>query len=218
MKNAIINALTAANVSYIARTPAEKQNLTKTGIQKDIARAMGIANNISDAQASAIKALEVEDRIMSGINGATNTKKPMRTLEAVLFSITGDGRFLKGSAKTFILEFCGLVIAQPKTRAGLAFCATGKGNESTSDEVKVSQARKIIKAFGEIGVSTESTQNSVSFSKGGIADVLGIARKDSRTGLPVVNLENKVAQKLDEIVKGMTDGKLALLVAQSKGK
>jgi hypothetical protein len=75
-----------------------------------------------------------------------------------------------------------------------------------------------MKAFGQVGVSTESTQNSVSFSAGGIAATLGVATKDKRSGMPSINLDNKVAQALDNIVKGMTDGKLALLVAQATGK
>ena len=210
------NALVAANAAYIARTPDAKLN--KSGIQNDIAKALGIVAKMTPAQIEAIEALEVGDSIIKGLTDATNTKKPMRTLQAVLFAVTGSGDYLKGSARTFILEFCGLAIAGAKTRAGLAYCATGKGDESTSDNVKTQKARAIMKAFGQVGVSTESTQNSVSFSAGGIAATLGVATKDKRSGMPSVNLDNKVAQALDNIVKGMTDGKLALLVAQATGK
>lgn len=210
------NALVAANASYVARTPAAKLN--KAGLQNDIAKALAIVAKMTPAQIEAIEALEVGDSIIKGLTDATNTKKPMRTLQAVLFAVTGSGDYLKGSARTFILEFCGLAIAGAKTRAGLAYCATGKGDENTSDSVKTQKARAIMKAFGQVGVSTESTQNSVAFSQGGIAATLGVATKDKRTGMPTINLDNKVAQALDNIVKGMTDGKLALLVAQATGK
>ena len=210
------NALVAANAAYIARTPAAKLN--KAGLQNDIAKALGIVAKMTPAQIEAIAALEVGDSIIKGLTDATNTKKPMRTLQAVLFAVTGSGDYLKGSARTFILEFCGLAIAGAKTRAGLAYCATGKGDENTSDNVKTQKARAIMKAFGQVGVSTESTQNSVSFSAGGIAATLGVATKDKRSGMPSINLDNKVAQALDNIVKGMTDGRLALLVAQATGK
>lgn len=211
------SALFAANAAYKARK-GESANLNKSGINPDIAKALTIAGKVAPAQWVAIEALDVGESIIKGLTDATNTKKPMRTLQAVLFALTGSGEYLKGSARTFILEFCGLAIAGAKTRAGLAFCATGKGNESTSDEVKIQKARAIMRAFGQVGVSTESTQNSVAFSAGGIAATLGVAVKGRRSGMPEINLENKVAQALDNIVKGMSDGKLALLVAQATGK
>lgn len=207
-------ALFAANAAYVARK-GEKANVNKAGVNPDLAKALSIAGKVAPAQWAAIEALDVAPQLLKGLTDATNTKKPMRTLQAVLFALTGAGEYLKGSARTFILEFCGLAIAGAKTRAGLAFCATGKGNESTSDEVKMQKARAIIRAFGAVGVSTESTQNSVAFSAGGIAATLGVAHKGKRSGMPEINLENKVAQALDKIVSGMTDGKLALLVAQA---
>lgn len=215
--DAVKSALFAANAAYVARK-GESANVNKAGVNPDIARALKIASQVTDVQWSAIEALDIAPQLVKGLTDATNTKKPMRTLEAVMFALTGNGQFLKGSARTFILEFCGLVIAGASSRAALAFCATGKGDEHTSDSVKISKAKMIMRAFGAIGVSTESTQNSVSFSAGGIAAVLGVAAKEKRTGMPVVNLENKIAIKLDEMVRGMTDNKLELIVAQSKGK
>ena len=210
-------ALIAANAAYVARK-GEKANVNKSGINPDLAKALSIAGKVAPAQWAAIEALDVGDSIIKGLQDATNTKKPMRPLQAGVFALTGSGEYLKGSARTFILEFCGLAIAGAKTRAGLAFCATGKGNEHTSDEVKIQKARAIMRAFGQVGVSTESTQNSVAFSAGGIAATLGVAHKGKRSGMPEINLENKVAQALDKIVTGMSDGKLALLVAQATGK
>ena len=207
-------AIIAANAAYVARK-GEKANVNKAGVNPDLAKALTIAGKVAPAQWAAIEALDISEQFVKGLQDASNTKKPMRTLQAVLFALTGSGEYLKGSARTFILEFCGLAIAGAKTRAGLAFCATGKGNEHTSDEVRIQKARAIMRAFGQVGVSTESTQNSVSFSKGGIAEVLGVAIKGKRSGMPEINLENKVAQALDKIVNGMTDGKLALLVAQA---
>lgn len=213
----ITNSLTSAHTAYLARK-GEKANTGKTGINPDFAKAFKIASGITDAQLSVINDFGINDSIINGLRDATNSKKPMRTLQALLYVVTGDGQYLRGSAKTFMLEFCGLTLAGAKTRSALAFSATGRGNENTSDEIKIAKARAIMKKLSTIGVSSESTQNSVAFSKGGIAEVLGVARKDSRTGMPVVNLDNKVAVKLDAIIRDMTDGKLELLVSQASGK
>lgn len=207
----------SANAAYVARA-GETANLNKAGINPDLSKALAIVEALAEGQEQAIKALGIESRLIEGIKQSTNTKKPMRIMQALGFTVSGDGKFLKGSARTFLLEFCGLVIAGAKSRDALAYCATGKGNENTSDTVKVGQARKIMQAFGKVSAQSEQTQNSVSFSKGGIADTLGIAHKEKRTGLPVVDLSNAVAQKLDDMVRTMTDGKLALIVAQSSGK
>ncbi len=217
MKTEIINAVMSANAQYITRKGATA-NLNKSGINPDLQKALDIVRDIPDGQFVAIKKLEIETRLIDGIKSATNTKKPMRIMQALLFTISGNGVFLKSSAKTFILEFCGLVIGNAKTREALAFSATGKGNENTSDEIRIAKARAIQKAFGLISAQSEQTQNSVSFSAGGIADTLGIATKEKRTGMPVVNLDNKVAQALDAMISAMTDSKLQLIVAQSTGK
>lgn len=209
------NALAAANVAYVARK-GETANINKTGINPDIAGAAKLVAALTAPQLARIN--ELVPNLPAAIKDATSTKKPLRTLQALLFSITGDGNFIKGSARTFFLEYLGLALAGAKTRDGLAYSATGKGNESTSDEVKVSQVKKIQKAFGAVGVSTEATQNSVAFSKGGIAEALGVARKDSRKGMPIVDLNAPVTIALDETIKTMTDGKIALIVAQATGK
>lgn len=217
MKTNLTNAVISANTAYSTRKGANAV-LNAKGIQADLSVALDIIAGLTDGQISAISALEITPKIIAGLHDATNTKKPMRTLQGLLFALTGDGKFLKGSARTFILEFCGLVVGGAKTRAGLAFCATGKGDESTSDEVKIIKARQIMKVFGVVSASSEQTQNSVAFSRGGIAETLGVARKDTRTGMPVINLENRVALALDAIVRNMTDSKLALIVAQSGAK
>lgn len=223
MKNAkfsqtsIVTALNSANSAYIARKGASA-NLNKSGFNPDINKALQIVALITDAQIKAISALEIDAQIIAGLKDATNTKKPMRTLQALMFTITGNGAYLKGSARTFLIEFCALVIAGAKTRSALAYSATGKGDDSTSDEINVTKARMINRAFGAIGVSTEQTQNSVSFSKGGIAETLGIARKTARQDMPVIDLSNKVAQALNAMVAGMTDSKINLIVAQASGK
>lgn len=211
----IKNAIVAANASYIARTPEADRNMNKAGVQKDLAQALDIANKVDAHVWAGVDKFGVGAQIVEAIKGTTNTKKPMRILQAVLFALTSDGRYLKGSSKTFLLQFCALAACGAKTRAALAFAATGKGDESTSDEISVSKSKLILRKFGAIGGGSESTQNSVSFSKGGIAESLGVAIKEKRTGMPVINLDNKVAQALDEIVKGMTDGKLALIHAQA---
>lgn len=212
------SAITHANAQYKTRK-GSSANLNKSGYNPDLSKAYSIASALTDGQLNAIVELEIAEKLVAGLKDASNTKKPMRTLQAVLFTVTGSGNYLKGSAKTFLLEFCGLVIAGAKTRKALAFCATAKGYNGDADEMRSTlKARELVKAFTAVTVASESTQSSVSFSKGGIADTLGVAKKDSRTGMPVVNLENKVAQKLNELVEKMTPSNLTLLVAQASGK
>ncbi len=209
------NALAVANESY-KKKHGSRANLNKSGYNPDFAKAQKIVSSISESQLAEFVKLEVSEKLVSSLNDASNTKKPMRILQALLFTVTGSGSFLKGSAKTFLLEFCGLVIAGAKNRAGLAFCATGQGSGHTSDEVySTAKARQLMKMFGQVKVNTEKTQNSVSFSKGGIADTLGVAKKDSRTGLPVVNLENAVAVRLNSLIEKLSDNSIALIVAQA---
>lgn len=219
MKNAIKNAVVAANALYIAREGANAK-LNKAGINPSLSTALDVVEKFTDAQCEAIKNLGIESRLIDHIKSASNVKKPVRTLQALAFIVTGNGAFLQASARTFLLEYCGLVTGEVKTRDALAFVATGKGNDMTSDRVKVSQARKIRTAFGAVSVSSEQTQNSVSFSKGGIGEALGLTEKEKRNGLPNVHKteNNPVALALDSIIKTMTDGKLALIVAQSTGK
>lgn len=209
------SAIARANESYKTRKGLSA-NINKSGFNPDLAKAHKIVSGLTQAQIDEIVLLSVADKVVAGFSDASNTKKPMRIIQALLFTLTGSGSYLKGSAKTFLLEFCGLVVAGAKTRKGLAFCATAKGDSSTSDEVfSTAKAHQIMKAFGKIGIVTEQTQNSVSFSKGGIADTLGVAKKDSRTGLPVVNLESPIVAKLNEIVSKLTDNSIQLLVAQA---
>lgn len=209
------DAIAHANGQYKARK-GSSANLGKTGYNPDLAKAHKIVTGLTEGQLKEIAELNISDALLAGLKDASNTKKPMRTMQAVLFTITGSGSFLKGSAKTFLLEFCGLVIAGAKTRQGMKFCATGKGYQGDSDEVySTAKARKLVAMFSAVSSASESTQNSVSFSKGGIAETLGVAKKDSRTGLPVVNLENKVTQKLNSIIEKMSDSSMTLLVAQA---
>lgn len=219
MKAELINALVSSNARYIARTA--NPSLNKVGINPSIASAIDIANKLTDAQAGEIEKLGLRSLLLDSIATQTNVKKPVRTLQALLFTLTGNGSFLQASARTFVLEYCGIITGEVKTRAALAFVATGKGDENTSDSVKVNQASKIRRAFGVVSAGTEPTQNSVSFSAGGIGEALGLTmRKEKRTALPVaVAVENNpVALALDSIIKTMTDNKLALIVAQSTGK
>lgn len=212
------SAITHANAQYKTRKGASA-NIDKSGYNPDLAKAYKIAANLNEAQLIAICELEIAEKLVAGLKDASNTKKPMRTLQAIMFTLTGSGSHLKGSAKTFLLEYCGLVVAGAKNRAGLRFCATGKGDDNTSDEVfSTAKARKLLNAFGAVSVASESTQNSVSFSKGGIAETLGLTKKDSRTGLPTVNPESKVTVALNAIIEKLTDSQISLIVAQASGK
>jgi hypothetical protein len=213
---ALQKAVTTANENY-KKKHALKANLNKNGFNPDLAKAHKIVSGMTETQLQEIEKLQVAETILASLQDATNTKKPMRILQAALFTVTGSGQYLKGSAKTFLLEFCGLVVAGAKTRKALAMCATGVGFNGDSDEMRsTAKARELIKAFGvKTKPASEQTQNSVSFSNGGIAATLGVAKKDTRTGLPVVNLESPVVVKLNDIVSKLSDSSLQLLVAQA---
>ena len=80
------------------------------------------------------------------------------------------------------LQALSAAYAGATTRDAVMFAATGKGNESTSDEVKgIALVRKLQKVLPTVATGTESTQNSRSFGAQGFARALdiGYMQKDA---------------------------------------
>jgi hypothetical protein len=216
LQQAIMNQ----NAAYIARTKPEDLNLNKDKVNPDLARAYRYAKDLTEVHLQAIAAMGLNDSMMNGVAKATSVKVPMRTIQGILFSLTGNGNYLKGSAKAFLLGFCGLLVAKPVNKNGFYFCMTGKGNEFTSDEVKnTANARKILSKFEAISPASIKTQASVAFGKGGVGEILGAsAAPKSRTDIPTPVYDSPVAALLNGIVSQATDAQIELLHAQATGK
>lgn len=214
-------SLKVANEAYIKRNGDDAVLNPKTGIQKDIERAYGFARSMSQAQLDEIVKLQAHTRLLEGLKDASSSKKPMRVLQALLFILTGSGKYLTGSSKTFLLAYCGLIFAGAKTKDGMRFCVTGKGDEHTSDQVfSTAKATKIRNAFGAVSEASYKTQKSVSFGgKGGdIASSLGLAKTTRDLPDPIPNLDNPLCARLQHWVNTVTDQQLELVVAQAKVK
>lgn len=209
------SALVNANKLYIARNDAPKLN--SEGMSANIATAYSIVSAMSETHLKEIAEMGINDVMLQCLNDASNIKKTMRITQAVMFVLTGSGKYVKSSVKTFLLEYLGIVACGAKNRSGMKFCATGKGTEHTSDEVRnTANALKLRSALGgAVSVKSVDTQDSVGFSKGGIGEALGLCKKSGK-GLPEINHDSKVMVKLDAFISKLTDNSIALIAAQSK--
>lgn len=213
MKNAQISlsqvaaTFTAANSAYIARSGAGAK-LNSKGFQSDIASGLNLFSRFTDAQWADLSSLNVD--FLPSAEKTKNVKTLKRLPSLLLFAIAGDVRDLKGSARTCALEVCALLYGA-KSREALHFSATGKGNENTSDQIDTAKARKVMRVMGAIGASTEPTQNSVSFAAGNLGDVLNIAHKDKRNGLPVVNEKSPLVMRIVKRIEELTESQIAEL-------
>lgn len=217
-KNELQQALIAANSAYIARKGSAAK-LNAAGVQDDIASALITCGRFSDANVSALAAICDLPAALRMIGQATNVKKALRALDLLALLAFDDLKFCRASAKVFVVEYAGLLTAGVKTRSGLRFVATGKGNENTSDEVKVTQAGKLRKALGATSESSVLTQESVSWSKGGLGEIVGaiVAGSGARGKKPEIIEEAPIVKALDNWFSKLTDGKIALIAQGKKG-
>lgn len=188
-------AMVAQNQSYIARKGINAA-LNKNGMQGDIADGLKHWVGFTVPMYDELSKVGItEEQVITGIKNTRNVKVALRLPQILAFIATGSVTHLQGSAKTLFYEVGALAMGA-KTRAALFFAATGKGDENTSDVINVPAIRKLQKVAGLIGATTEQTQNSVSFAKDNLGDVLGIATKAGRNALPVVNTESPVLKAL----------------------
>lgn len=172
-RTTLINALNVANDNYKARNNCT----TSSG---DVVKGIKLLNQMTDATLNeAAKFCDIENVALC-IRSNANVKKSLRSIDFLNFLASGDLSDLKGSTKTLTLELIGL-IGGAKNRAGLFYAATGKGTEHSSDELEnASLCRKFRDLMGRIGVTTENTQNSVSFSDNGLAQAFNLVKPDDK--------------------------------------
>ena len=78
----------------------------------------------------------------------------------------------------------------------VTFAVTGKGNESTSDEVKdLARIRRVQGVINKVSARTEPTQVSRSFGKNGFCAYLGLGQfvRDEKTGQKVLKVSKSHA-------------------------
>lgn len=214
----ITAAFVNANAAYVSRNGEKAQVNEKTGFNDSIYTGYQTALKMTDAQLHAVtEGLGLTwEQVAQAIAGASNVKKAMRIPQFLLFCVTGDGNALRGSAKTAFLAFASLM-CEAKTRAGITFGVTGKGNEHTSDAIRgYENARKIIAKMGGVDSASAPTQISVAMSKGGILPALGVCEAMPKGApAPAINPESKLAQTLATVISAMRDGSIDLLAEQA---
>lgn len=217
--NTIKNALIAANAAYIARKGANAK-LNKNGLQEDIASAIDTLGKLAPATIALFPTFCDVGIACKRIGESTNVKKALRALDVLSLLATDDMKYCRASAKVFVIEYAGLLCANVKTREGLRFVATGKGDENTSDSVSVSKARALRNALGATGITSVQTQESVAWSNGGLGEILqatvpGTGARGKRAEIvqdaPLLTVLNAWFAKL-------TDGKIALIAKQKGDK
>lgn len=208
-------ALVAANATYVARTGSAAK-VNASGVQPDIAHAIKTVEAFTAPQWDALNALGVSDAVNKGIKGASNVKVCKRIAQVLGFIATGDARYIKGSARTFLIDVAALHLAGAKSRDAMRYASTGKGNESTSDEINVSVARGLHR-LGCTAPASEATQYSVSFAANGMGAILGVATKTGRGALPVVNVESPFFAPIIARVGALTSLD-AQIIAGDKGE
>lgn len=121
IRSAIETAIVAANRAYInrpiqrGRTPV----LDDDGVQSDIKVARAVFAGLSDGQiARLVETLDVDFSHVAGCFVIPDTKNLMRSAQFLGFLASGDGGYLKGSAKTALLTFAVCMLGA-KTRAGV---------------------------------------------------------------------------------------------------
>lgn len=116
--------------------------------------------------------------------------------------------------RTTALETLSSLFAGAHTRSALHFAATGKGDENTSDQVKgISTVRKLQKALGQVGATTEQTQNSRTFGKGGFARACGMGsmtKGATSNELSNVNAANGFVVALVALIEKTTESTLTV--------
>ena len=221
MQNEIINTIKTAFAAQDARykqNPKNAQAVEKLGtkMQPDIQAGLATFLALTPGQVGALAKLGIDwGKVSEGLSRATNVKVARRLPQFVAFIISGDARYLQGSAQTALLEYCALCIGA-KTKEALRFASTGKGDENTSDQINVSKARTLRNAFGEVKSSSRDTQASVSFSKGGLLDILGLVTPWAKGDTMPTPVDCKLSRALNSLVNSATESQIELWAATAK--
>ncbi|MDL2284454.1 hypothetical protein LJC19_04855 [Oxalobacter sp. OttesenSCG-928-P03] len=208
----INEAFALALANYNARNKSEVTE------QADLKAGYNTFAKMSDGQIIALGKLGVDwSEVAKGLGNATNVKIARRLPQFLGFVISGDASYLKGSALTALLEYVALGLGA-KNKDALRFASTGQGNEHTSDSgIDIEQARKMLSAFGAVHKNSRNTQASVSFSKGGLLEILGIAKSWSRSEMPEI-VNSKLTRAINKLVNNATDGQVSYWAEESKSR
>jgi hypothetical protein len=208
-------ALMNANQLYIARNKSPVLN--KNGIHESISAAYTALKGMTDVHLREVAEMGLNDTVLRCLSDASNIKKTKRICQSLMFTLTGNGQYLQMSAKGWFLGYVGGIVAGgAKNKQGIKYAMGAQGDEHTSDQLKsVDKANRIMRAFEKLGKGSVNTCFSVTFSKGGIAEALQCAMKDSRYSDPIPNPDSPIIKKLDAIVSKATDGYIELIAAQA---
>lgn len=216
----VLEALNAQNDAYIKREPSPVLN--KKGINPAIASGMKLWAKMSDATRAAIEkgAQRCNVDLIAGMRDATNVYVAKRCASLSDF-VWGSGDIAAlargGSAKTAVLECCAVAVGK-QSRAAVFYAATYVKREGSDEVSNPAFMRKLHKlSGGAVKVGTESTQNSVTFSKGGLAEIFGMVTRTGRgdTTVYTVNEESLALRDLIDRINRTSEG--AIEIAVTKG-
>ena len=179
MNNA--NTLTLASLALAIMQANDRHNakagLPSGKVQPDLQRALKHCSVESVAYAATL--CDDQQATLDAVAKTLPVKAIMRMTE--FFSALHSGNTALLDRET-ALTVVGVVCNGAVSRTALAFCSTGKGDENTSDAVKgMTLQRKMQRALGTVGGSTEQTQHSRTWGKAGFLS-LGLNAGNMQAG------------------------------------
>jgi len=214
-------ALEKAQARYLAGNPTDKAGNALTS-SADIRKGAKFLDEIVIAHFAGMLEQSGIDAgvVLQSIETTLPMKAIMRMCEFAHALSAGDYRKLDATTVLTILA-CGQ--AGARTRDAITFAVTGKGNESTSDEVRdIEQVRRLQKLFPKVGSGTEPTQVSRSFGKNGFCGALGIGKfeHDEKANARTlkVNKGNAFYKTVKNMVSKASDATLKTMRGADKGE
>ena len=125
---ALIEAIAKANKRW-----AQKENVADGVLSPDLQRALKFLDASVTANAVSLMTEEKSPAFFALVANSLGNKAIMRCCEFFACLNSRNYKLLDGVTA---LEALSCAYAGASTRSGIAFAATGKGNESTSDEVQ----------------------------------------------------------------------------------
>ena len=204
-QNAVNPAHHVAMVAAIAQANqrwAQKENITGGIISPDLQRALKFIDAGVTAHAVALMTEEKSPAFFALVAQSLGNKAIMRCCEFFACLSSKNYKMLDGVTA---LEALSCAYAGATTRSAISFAATGKGNESTSDEVQgLALVRKLQKVLPTVASSTESTQNSRSFGANGFCRALeiGFMQRDAhKINRLVINKSNPFFRAMVKMIE-----------------
>ena len=183
-------------------------------MQPDIANAIKTVEAMTPEHIAELNTLEIENSCIKGIKVAS-VKACKRIAQVLAVTCGADAsKNLKGSARTLFIVIGAVANADCKSRDGLLFAVTGRGNEHTSDGINLSIARNL-QRMGVTSHRSFATQYSVCFAAGGLGDLLGVGHKGGKNELPIINFESKFVQAMLKRIASLTQIEILSIVGEN---